>query len=166
MTGRHSQLLRRRDIAWAKGVGAPPFARKRRTSKGRKGQGNRYERKLSERLEDEFQERWVPGPWIQYQLLEGRTGFAQPDGLIINLKEGKLTIVEAKYQHCVEAYFQLIGKYLPLAEVLFPKEMWEIAVVEVVKWFDPAVVFPGDVNMLPRIGEAPCDKFNVHIWRP
>lgn len=163
---RRFRNLKRHDILWAKGIETPNFARKRACTRGSKGRGNSYERKLHKRLRGEFGESYVQGPWIKYEERSHGICFAQPDALIIDPLAGRVSILEAKYSHCADAYFQTTGKYLPLIEKLYDANLWQFALIEVVKWFDPAVAFPAEIHMLKNLRDARADRFNVHIWKP
>ena len=116
--------------------GVPPFVKKRRR-KGRKGVGLRYEAKVQKHFCEEFGYEYIPGPWFRYTVRDRPKviNYAQPDGLLIQPERGVVTIVEIKYNHCAESYFQLVDKYLPLVMALFDKSLWVFPLVTVVKWY-------------------------------
>lgn len=156
-------------------LGVPSFVRTRRRQ-GRKGVGIRYEEKVQACLLDEYPH-YVASPWFQYRMRHApnRVNYAQPDGLLIDVEKGVVTIVEIKYAHTPDAYFQLYNKYLPLVEAFFrrpdkkaehDKRLWRFATIEVVRWYDGAVVFPCDVTLRERIDYARPDEFAVNICRP
>jgi hypothetical protein len=90
--------------------------------------------------------------------------WCQTDGLLFDVDRGLITLVECKYQHTSDAWWQLKMLYLPVLRTIFPG--WEFATVEVVKWYDPATKIPEPVFLLPDVGAAQPGKFNVHIWNP
>jgi len=140
----------------------PPFIREHKRT-GRRALGVRYERKA----QAEFYERYpgfLASPWFHYQDREGDK-WCQCDGLIINPWQGHLSIVEVKYQHTETAYEQLFKLYLPVVLALFGG-LYRIGCVEVVKWFDPAIITPQPPMLCKDPDIAPPGKFNVHIWRP
>jgi len=147
--------------------GVPPFVKKRRR-RGRKGVGLRYEAKVQRHFLDVFGYEYVPGPWFKYTVADRPKviNYAQPDGLLIQPRKGKVTIVEIKYNHCAESYFQLVDKYLPLVEKLFGTEDWEFPLVEVVKWYDRDTSYPSSVRLRSAIDECTPSEIGVHICRP
>ena len=148
--------------------GVPAFAQKRRKRRGRMGAGLRYERKVHEFLEKEF-DGYMRSPWFRYTTVEhpSREQYAQPDGLIVDIPRGQITICEMKYNHCAEAYFQLVDKYLPLVKAFFNNsELWTFATVEIVYWFDCAVAFPTTPKMRKRLRSVRPNELAVHICRP
>lgn len=107
----------------------------------------------------------LPGPWIEFQEQENpRPRFCQPDGLLFDPWTGRIILLEVKYQHTPDAWWQLRKLYAPVIEYLFPH--YEVACVEVVKWFDPAVVFPERPALLKCPMEGDPSRLGVHIWRP
>ena len=140
----------------------PAFIREHRRT-GRRAEGERYER----RVHREFYTRYpgyLASPWFRYVDSEGEK-WCQPDGLLINPWQGQITIVEAKYQHTEKAYSQLFEIYLPVVKVIFGG-IYKLACVEVVKWFDPAILCPSPPQLCKEPDLAPAGRFNVHIWRP
>lgn len=101
--------------------------------------GVRYERKGHEHFLERYPDTYVPGPWFEFDDASGRR-WCQPDGLLIDIKCGRVTIVEFKYQHTLNAWWQIWSLYAPVLQHVFPG--WDIRGVEVVKWYDAAVFFP------------------------
>jgi hypothetical protein len=160
--------IARSQIKWAGfAIAPPPFATpRRRLPTGRKGDGLRYEKAINQCLTKEYGERYIVGPWVEYAMVgDSQIHFAQPDGLLINVDSGLITIVEMKYQHTVDAYRQT-EKYRALLECIFPPALWRFAVCEVVKWYDCAVAFPVAVRLCNAVSEAVPGEFNVCILRP
>ena len=148
----------------------PPFIR-RRKPKGRKAQGIRYERKVLEFLEASSPLPLYPGPWIEFWDKErGKwtKRWCQPDGLLLDPWEGRAIVVEVKYQHTSDAWWQLRKLYLPVLEMMLPE--YEFFPLEICKWYDPAVSFPEEVAMTPvpwqSQGFGSSSPFGVHIWKP
>jgi hypothetical protein len=140
----------------------PPFIRevKRR---GRRAEGLRYER----RVHQEFLIRYpgyLPSPWFSYRDRDGLK-WCQPDGLIIDAERGTIGIVEVKYQHTEKAYAQLFSLYLPILRVLFGG-IYKVACIEVVKWYDCAVLCPVNPILCEHPQLAREGLFNVHIYKP
>lgn len=141
----------------------PPFLRQRRYS-GRRAEGVRYERKVQEHLQALFPETYMPSPWFRFQS-EGKWRWCQPDGLLIDLAQGKITCVEVKYSHTVLAWWQTRRLYMPVLEKCFPPHLWRFEVCEVVKWYDPAIQLP-EPHILAAEVDQVSEKFKVHIWKP
>lgn len=149
-------------------LGVPSFVKARR-KQGRKGLGLRYEEKVQGHLKDEYPN-YVASPWFQYRLRDApnRINYAQPDGLLIDVMRGLVTIIEVKYSHTVDAYYQLYDKYLPLVEHFFRVEgnrLWSFAVVEVVRWYDCATAYPCSVVLREHVHTVRPGEFAVHICR-
>lgn len=140
----------------------PPFIRQQKRI-GRRRQGELYEAAVHR----EFLQRYpgyLPKPWFRFYDREGAK-WAQADGLLINPWQGQISVIECKYQHTEQAHYQLFQVYLPVVSHLFAG-YYRIALVEVVKWFDPAVLCPQPAALCRDPANAPEGKFNVHIWRP
>lgn len=140
----------------------PPFIRKR-TYTGRRAQGVRYEKRVQEHLQELFPHTYVPSPWIHF-LADGRWRWCQPDGLIVDAERGRIIVVEVKYSHTPEAWWQVERLYLPVLRLCFEPRLWTFERCEVVKWFDPAVQFPEEIELTPEVDRV-SDKFRVHICR-
>ena len=147
--------------------GVPPFVKKRRR-RGRKGVGLKYEAKVQKHFVEEFGYEYVPGPWFRYSVRDRPkvVNYAQPDGLLIQPRRGTITIVEIKYSHCSESYFQLVDKYLPLARKLFGSDCWEFPLVTVVKWYDRDTSYPASIRLRESIDKCNTTEIGVHICRP
>lgn len=147
--------------------GTPAFAQNQRRRKGAKGVGIRYEEKVQSFFAEKFGALYIPSPWFAYQTLwQPRWNYAQPDGLLLDFRSGIILIIEIKYSHCAEAYFQLVDKYLPLMRAFFGTENWRFATCEVVYWYDRAVSFPCEVRLCREITLCQPKELGVHICRP
>jgi len=92
--------------------------------------------------------------------------FAQPDALLFDFEKGLITICEMKYQHTRDAYWQMVGRYLPIIQAMFDPTLWQFATVEIVKWYDCAVRYPAEVMLRDAIDKVKPGEFGVHIWKP
>ena len=129
---------------------------------GRQREGIRYEAAAIIEFCTRY-EGFLPKPWISYRDATLREYWCQPDGLILNPRKGLIVTVEIKYQHTPDAYEQLFQIYGPLVKSLFPT--WRVEGVEVVQWFDPAVLCPEQPELCQFPHDPRAGKFNVHIWR-
>jgi hypothetical protein len=150
--------------------GIPSFVRTKH-ARGRKGLGLRYERKVHAFLGESFGGLYLPSLWFAYRCREnpGVVNYAQPDALLLDFDKGLCTIIEVKYNHTAEAYFQLLDKYVPLLDKFFhakERGLWRFATVEVCYWYDRAVAFPVEVKLAKDITKVKPGEFGVHIWRP
>lgn len=146
--------------------GVPSFAQAHRRAKGAKGQGLRYEKRCQEHFSRRYP-LYLASPWFAYRTRwsPNQWNYAQPDGLLFDFKRGMLTIVEMKYSHTPEAYFQLVDKYLPLMRHFLGDE-WKFATCEVVWWYDKAIAFPCEIRLRKEIDLTLPGEFGVHICRP
>lgn len=142
----------------------PSFVRQKRL-KGNKGQGLRYEKQVHEHLQNLCGSFYIPGPWFQFSTYDHGVRWAQPDGLLFHPYTGLITIVECKLQHTSDAWWQLKWLYQPLIRHLFPAPYWRVALVEVVKWYDPMTQFPEVHRKVPTVLTVQPGEFSVHIWR-
>lgn len=152
------------EITAARFCPPPQFSLERAKKRGRKMEGLRYERKVHEHLggRSEF---YLASPWIVF-IVDGRPHWCQPDGLHFDVARGVLTVIEVKYSHTAEAHRQLRLVYSPVLGQLFPPGLWDIRLVEVVKWYDPSVAFPEEITMCPDPFKHTSHSIGVHIWKP
>lgn len=141
----------------------PPALRKRRYT-GRRLEGIRYERRAQEHLADFYGDRYLPSPWLRF-FTGGQWRWCQPDAILIDLEHGRITIVEIKYQHTPDAWWQVRQLYQPVLSAMFPPELWSFEACEVVKWYDPNTLFP-EKTVLAQEPGLEHSSFKVHIWRP
>jgi hypothetical protein len=140
----------------------PPFILGERRY-GRRAAGILYE----ERVHVEFEKRfpgYLPGMWFEYGDAEADGKWCQTDGLIIDPWKGRIVIVEVKLQHCAAAFYQLFKTYLPVLREVFGGT-YELACLEVVRWFDCATLVPKVPAMCKEPELARVNQFNVYIWR-
>jgi len=147
---------------------APAFIlTQQRRRRGARWNGIRYQRLLDGYLAERYGDMFVPGPWIQFT--DGPTGerrFCQPDGLLIEIARGRITVLEAKYSHTELAYYQLFDLYIPVMKNLFPASLWSFAGIGICARYDPAIPLPSRAVMRKNLIDALPREFNVHIWRP
>lgn len=142
----------------------PPALRKKRYT-GRRLEGIRYEKKVHAYLEALYGNKYLPSPWLRFFTQEGKWRWCQPDGLLLDVVKGRITIVEVKYQHTADAWWQVRCLYEPVLRSMFPPHLWEFECCEVVKWFDPLTLFP-EKTVLAQEVSMHHSSFKVHIWRP
>lgn len=146
----------------------PAYLTRPRRYTGRRAQGVRYERKAQEYLgglaPPAVCAAYVPSQWWRFADA-GAVRWCQTDGLFLLPARGLAIVVEVKYQHTPDAWFQLRELYAPVVgRALGPA--WELALVEVVKWFDPSTFFPEKFVMCPDPLHQSPDHIGVHIWAP
>lgn len=154
------------DLRWARLADTiPPFAQHRPRRRGRRAQGIRYEASVHSHFTHLFGDSYIASPWFQF-IEGGGEGlrWCQPDALLIDFSSGRITIVEVKYQHTVDAWYQLY-RYLTVVRAVFG-ESFSYALCEVVKWYDCAVQFPEPVCLLPSLDQSRKGVFQVHILKP
>ena len=91
--------------------------------------------------------------------------WCQTDGLFAHPLEGLIVVVEIKYQHTPDAWFQLRELYEPVVRKAFGPA-WTVALLEVVKWYDPSTFFPERHFMCADPLRPPTGGIGVHIWAP
>lgn len=154
------------DIVWAKTSPVAPGFIKRKKRTGRRAMGVRYEKKVHGMLDGMYGECYFSSPWFLFQEAGApRARWCQPDGLLILPKAGRIIIVEVKYQHTSDAWWQLRKLYLPVVRKAFGDD-WTYDVCEVVKWYDPAIQFPERVRRARDLEVVHGGEFGVHIWKP
>jgi hypothetical protein len=115
-------------------------------------------------LHERYRGLHLQGPWLRFYS-NGKPRWCQPDALLIDVLAGRIVVIEVKYQHTPDAWWQLYHLYVPVLRAMFPPSLWELSVCEVVKWYDPATWFPCRVAMLQDPMTARVNEFGVHIWR-
>lgn len=145
---------------------APPFIAGAPKPRGRRWQGIKYERVVQSWLEAHLGAGYLASPWLRFRLRgEPRLQWCQPDGILVDPFIGQITIVEIKYQHCPDAWYQMNMLYAPVLAKLFPKPHWTLATCEVVKWFDCAVQTPAQPKLRDSILRVRPGEFGVFILK-
>lgn len=143
----------------------PNFAKQKKRRCGAAGKGLKYEEQAKKYLERKLGDEFVPGPWMVFKNDFGER-WCQPDGLWIDPVRGRITIIEIKYAHSVAAWHQLWQLYMPVVKAAFDRAPWEYRAVEIVRWYDSTLNFPGPANLRPSLIKAEPDETAVHIWNP
>lgn len=155
-------------VNYARFTRKPDWLPRNEVRTGARAAGERFERRVHATFLERYRGFYVEGPWIAYNR-DGpgrRINFCQPDGLYIDIKRGLIVIVEVKLKHGVKAWEQLNKLYLPCIECIFKD--FEIRLIEVVKWFDPAVsppVYLGLCSGLQDCAPLEANMYNVHILK-
>lgn len=140
----------------------PSFATKlRHSSNPVYAAGQRYEARVHARLRELFPAMYASGVWFAFSGAGGMR-YCQADGLLFDFRRGRITIVEVKVHHCLRAYQQLVQLYQPVVRSCFG-ENWHISVLEICRWYDPAIALPVPVRLHADIGRCREDEFSVHI---
>ena len=135
--------------------------------RGVRAAGMRYEKKVQRYLLDTFPHHYIASPWFTFEKNDGaKRIWCQPDGLLIDIRAGLITIIEVKLRHTSDAWWQTRQLYLPVVRRLFGTSRWDYNILEIVRWYDPDTLFPERYKLCPEIGNLPVDKFGVHIWKP
>lgn len=109
----------------------------------------------------------IQSPWLVFRSEHDRPDYeryCQPDAIIIDEWQRKLTIVEVKLQHCIDAHFQIRQLYEPVLRKMYPG--YEFAAVELVQWHDPHVAWPEVWYFCENILHAEINRIGVHMWNP
>lgn len=141
----------------------PPSFIKRSRYTGRRAEGVRYERKAQVMLKERYGQPYIPSPWLCFSE-DGRVRWCQPDGLLLYPRLNRGIILEIKYSHTPRAWWQVRKLYTPVLQKLMPGI--EFRACEIVKWFDPAVVFPEPTAFTDDPALMGADAFGIHIWTP
>jgi len=155
-------------VSWARLAQAPHFAHRPHRRTGRRLAGVKYENQVQEMLLAAHGASYLPSPWLQFSTPQGLK-WCQPDGLLFDLDHGAITIVEVKYQHTTDAWWQLRRLYEPVLQKIFPSHLWQFHTLELVKWYDQAILWPEPLRLVANPTEAKSLPFNttgVHIWKP
>lgn len=110
--------------------------------------GLRYEKKIILELVDMLQKLIHVAPTIEYEDAAG-LGYAIPDAVISD--NHGICVVEIKYQHMPDAWWQLRKKYEPLVRHIHPDK--KIHLVEICRSLDCAMPFPEPLKVVESIAE-------------
>lgn len=155
------------DISWAILTEQPPFIDRNEKRTGRRRLGQRYEKDVSAYFSNLYGADYIPGPWFKFRPRNtNRDRWCQCDGIIRDHSAGRLIIIEAKYSHTFDAWYQLFELYKPVVEKAIGGNNWTICGLEVVKWFDPSVYCEPPAKLCERPEHAQVDQFSVMIYSP
>ena len=167
MRPRHRRFFEPDTVEVAEFSDTPPSFLGEAPRRGRRYQGIKYERRAQLFLAESLGPEYIPSPWLRFRLRGDSTlHWCQPDGIFFDVRAGQITIVEIKYQHCADAWFQLNRLYLPVLQKMFPRSMWDFATIEVVKWYDCATEVPQPPRLRESVRAARPGEFGVFIWKP
>lgn len=123
--------------------------------------GLRYEAQVVDYFSAAFGQMFFAHTSIHFRDLNGaRT--CVPDGLVLT-DDGWIVIVEIKSQHMPEAWWQLRKLYEPVVRVAFRTS--KVAVLEVVKTYDPSMPFPERVTLHDDLDDLRREDFGVFRWK-
>lgn len=153
---------------------APSFIKPSRQTGNRKV-GVKYEEKAQKYIAQTLSKlngigehlKSIPSPWIVFRSESDpadHVRYCQPDHLLIDEWQRKLTIIEIKLQHCLEAHAQIRLLYEPVLRKMYSG--YSFAFIELVQWHDPHIGFPETYYFEPNITMAEVNKFGIHIWNP
>jgi len=127
----------------------------------------KHEKKAHQFFTELYELSYIPSVWFRYD--KGKdVGYCQLDGLLALHEKRTLIIVECKFRHTPEAFWQTHNLYLPVVRAWLAdegKRFWTVAICEVVHWYDPAIHFPTQPVLVERLELVRADRFNVHILR-
>lgn len=145
---------------------APAFTFNRDRPSGAQRAGQLYEEKAQRHFSTRYPLLYVESPWLNFSSSIGGERWCQPDAWLVDLKRGVVTVLEYKLRHTADAWWQLRKLYEPVTRALFGVRDWEIAVMEIVQWYDPATTFPEKQIRMQNIDELEPGRFGVHQWDP
>lgn len=129
----------------------PPFIKKGRST-GRFAVGIRYEREAKEWLSlfalGQANLRLLDGPWLAFQDDSGKR-WCQPDAVLLDDDLKECTIIEIKYQHTSDAWYQLKQLYLPVLRCAL--QGYSFRLLELVHWLDAAASWPEELISVPTL---------------
>lgn len=107
---------------------------------------------------------YTQGPWLEFENESGRR-WCQPDGLLVCAANRAVTVVEVKYRHTSDAWWQLWRLYIPVVRILYTGYL--VNGLEIVKWFDPQTAFPAPFTFTASPLTIPSNGVTaVHIYNP
>jgi hypothetical protein len=126
--------------------------------------GLRYERKVQVELGRRLGHDFDPKPGLVFYDQREGEHYAFPDGLI--KRPGIACIVEIKFQHMPESWWQLRRKYEPIIRWLFPGQ--KILCLEICSLLDAQMPYPEKFehveDILPWVDNAPDGSLGVHQY--
>lgn len=151
-------------VSYARFSGEPPSTVRRKYT-GARADGIRYEKKAQKYLSELYADQYVQSPWIRFVSLgSGQIRWCQPDGILLDIVRGTVTIIEIKSSHTSKAWYQIDRLYLPVLQCIFPQDLWLYRRCEVVRYYDPLVAFPEPIKLVPDLSQLD-HRFGVHIFR-
>lgn len=115
--------------------------------------GARYEKKVLALLDKTFGNRVLPGPLFTFQdATKSRPHSAYPDALLFNKDFTSCCIIECKFRHTGDAWWQLNRFYLPIVRRALPA--FRIHTCEIVAGYDPGQRLPQPVAFVNDVDEV------------
>lgn len=111
--------------------------------------GLRYEKKVLAFLLKRFGNRLVPGPLFTFSEYPNETKRAYPDALLFDFESRAACVLEVKFRHTGDAWWQLNRFYLPIVRAALP--MFRICGLEVTASYDPSQRLPQKVAFLDSL---------------
>lgn len=129
--------------------------------------GLRFEAQGCEALAESFPLQFAQGPWLQYRSAHRPADlrWCEPDALLVDVQAGIITIIEFKWRHTTDAWWQTRRLYEPVLGKLLGTDKWQFRICEIVRWFEKRP-FPEYFEMVRSPLEVPVGKFGVSIWSP
>ena len=132
-------------VAWGRSAPVP----KPQSAAAKRGLS--YERKVLKTLEGNFPRRFIAQLPFTFRT-QAKTGWAIPDGLLFDFDRRLVLLLEIKYTHGADAWWQLHKFYLPIVQEALPSH--RIIPVEICRTYDPAVRLPKAPLLLTGLEEA------------
>lgn len=129
----------------------------REASEGVRKSGIQFERKVLRILKEHYKDELETGPWFMFEE-NGELRYCSPDA-ILHLK--RPIVLEVKSGHCARAFHQLHHLYIPVISEFYGQQF---RAVEIVKWYDPRIDFPGAIELISSIEKAPYYGTGIHIF--
>ena len=114
--------------------------------------GVRYEKKVLRLLAQRFGDRLLPGPLFTFVSRNGSSQRCYPDALLFSEDWSTLCVLEVKYRHTGDAWWQLNRFYLPIIRLALP--MFRVCAAEITASYDPAQRLPSPVAFVDSADEA------------
>lgn len=144
----------------------PTFTKAQKDGLRYEARAQGYISRLSERHDGL---RVLCNPWVLFHSVgvsSSAIQFCQPDCLLIDMAEKKLTVIECKLSHTPDSWKQVRQLYEPVLKCIPDFQGYSFAAVEVCKWFDPHKGFPETYYYAENVLEAITDRFGIHIYKP
>lgn len=147
----------------------PSFVIQRKPKNRARAEGVRYEKLVHKRIAEVFCDECVIAPWIVFTSDRTRKKtWCQPDALLVDIRQGIITVIEIKIKHTSDAWWQVRHLYTPVTKFIFGSE-WKYNALEITCWFDPHTKFPERFDFLKSfsphaISSLDPGKFYVYIW--
>lgn len=128
--------------------------------------GIAYERKVHRHFSSFWPKEWRTHPWIRFSDKSG-SRYCCPDALLVSPRRQRCIIVEVKYTHTSDAWWQLRKLYEPVVQKIFGARL-QTSILEITKSYDPAIPFPEPIDFLRKISDVwrLDGKMGVFVWKP